>query len=157
MVKEAQLVCVRSSFSKRFDIVGGGERYFLMRRTFVIYKDATSSLPNLHQGVQESWPKQAQVSWFNKNILSSQKSQSSNPTTLIFDKNRSSSIQKWLSALRRSLHLDHTNTGQNIIDPLLDDCENYPTTNTCGKISKWQNVPPKSLLRMQVQTEGETH
>ncbi len=28
--------------------------YFLMRRTFVIYKDATSSLPNLHQGVQES-------------------------------------------------------------------------------------------------------
>ena len=28
--------------------------YFLMRRTFVIYKDVSSSLPNLHQGVQES-------------------------------------------------------------------------------------------------------
>ena len=78
--------------------VGG---YFLMRRTFVIYKDATSSLPNLHQGVQESWPKQAQVSWINTNILSSQKFQSSNPTTLIFDKTQSSSIQKWLSTLRR--------------------------------------------------------
>jgi hypothetical protein len=75
--------------------------YFLMRRTFVIYKDATSSLPNLHQGVQESWPKQAQVSRFNTNILSSQKFQSSNPTTLIFDKTQSSSIQKWLSTLRR--------------------------------------------------------
>jgi len=75
--------------------------YFLMRRTFVIYKDATSSLPNLHQGVQESWPKQAQVSYFNTNILSSQKFQSSNPTTLIFDKTQSSSIQKWLSTLRR--------------------------------------------------------
>ena len=72
-----------------------------MRRTFVIYKDATSSLPNLHQGVQESWPKQAQVSWINTNILSSQKFQSSNPTTLIFDKTQSSSIQKWLSTLRR--------------------------------------------------------
>lgn len=72
-----------------------------MRRTFVIYKDATSSLPNLHQGVQESWPKQAQVSRFNTNILSSQKFQSSNPTTLIFDKTQSSSIQKWLSTLRR--------------------------------------------------------
>ena len=33
---------------------GGGGGYLLMRRTFVIYKDATSSLPNLHQGVQES-------------------------------------------------------------------------------------------------------
>ena len=75
--------------------------YILMRRTFVIYKDATSSLPNLHQGVQESWPKQAQVSRFNTNILSSQKFQSSNPTTLIFDKTQSSSIQKWLSTLRR--------------------------------------------------------
>ena len=72
-----------------------------MRRTFVIYKDATSSLPNLHQGVQESWQKQAQVSRFNTNILSSQKFQSSNPTTLIFDKTQSSSIQKWLSTLRR--------------------------------------------------------
>ena len=82
---------------KRF----GAGGYFLMRRTFVIYKDATSSLPNLHQGVQESWPKQAQVSYFNTNILSSQKFQSSNPTTLIFDKTQSSSIQKWLSTLRR--------------------------------------------------------
>ena len=49
----------------------------------------------------DSWPKQAQVSWINTNILSSQKFQSSNPTTLIFDKTQSSSIQKWLSTLRR--------------------------------------------------------
>jgi hypothetical protein len=36
------------------DTLGGGGGYFLMSRTFVIYKDATSSLPNLHRGVQES-------------------------------------------------------------------------------------------------------
>ena len=31
---------------------GGGGGYFLMSRTFVICKDATSSLPNLPQGVK---------------------------------------------------------------------------------------------------------
>ena len=78
-----------------------GRGYFLMRRTFVIYKDATNSLPNLHQGVQ-TWPNEPQVSWFNTNILSRKKYQSSNPTTLIFDKTQSSSIQKWLSTLKKA-------------------------------------------------------
>ena len=60
---------------------GGGGGISWWEERLLSKKIATSSLPNLHQGVQESWPKQAQVSYFNTNILSSQKFQSSNPTS----------------------------------------------------------------------------
>ena len=47
---------------------GGGSS---MRRKFVIYVDATSSLSSFHQGVQESYPKQTRVSWFNQGVQES--------------------------------------------------------------------------------------
>ena len=53
-------MCVFTDVFKRQKDLGGhtqlpGGGYFLIRRTFVIYKDATSSLPNLHQGVGGLW------------------------------------------------------------------------------------------------------